>query len=206
MTERRESDEVLSFDQIAAMSQDADLRMKLLKDRLPVIDLDWDPEVDVDCEDPKEMGPEQARWQLFVFQCMNAIKTVNQTKAYEKLRWNEDMVGYPLLLVPITINEIMGPVGLYPRFWGFFCKYYAEAEDVEATKATISLPSAVFDVIATYGDLMIGQTADPLNDPEVLMIPTVYHGLHAFKFDGENRQVHKFGSIEILVGKRTAEC
>ncbi|MBS3794751.1 MAG: hypothetical protein KGY80_07640 [Candidatus Thorarchaeota archaeon] len=206
MSENKKSDDVLSFDQIAAMSQDENLRIKVLVEKLPVVDLDWSLEIDGDCEEPEEMGAEQARWQLFVFRCMNAIRRVDENKDYAKLKWNEDLIGYPLLLVPITINEILGPIGLYPRFWGFFCKYDAEAEHVEAKKATISLPSAIFDTISTYGDLMIGQTVDPLNDPEVLMIPIVYHGLHEFKFDGENRQVHKFGSIDVLVGKRKAEC
>lgn len=201
MSENGESAASSAFNQIVAMSKDENLRRKMLLDRLPVVDLDWDLSLYESSEEPQEMEPEQARWQIFVYQCMKALRKVDVEADYEKMKWNEELVGRWLLLIPTSIYEILGPIGLYPRFWGFLCEYFPEQQYADAKKATISLPTALYSAISEFADLIVGRKADPLNDAEVFMISTVYHGIVEFKKDGETRHAHSFPGVDLLIGK-----
>ena len=44
--------------------------------------------------------------------------------------------------------------------------------------------------------------ADPVDDVVVFMIITQYYGREEFEIDGQKRSAHKFGSIDLIEGRR----
>lgn len=203
MSDDAGSDDLSEFMGPRKTDGDNPYELRVMTGKAIDVNLDWYPEMYEDCDDVEDLGEEQALWQMFVYKCMDEIMLLDADAQYEELTWSDDLVDCSLLLVPTAIHRIQGPIGLYPRFWGYICKQPPGDPSVTAMKATISLPAALSGVIEKSPDITIGYSADPLNDKKVLMVSTMYWGLTKFEKDGEERHAHRFGATEIIRGHRS---
>ncbi len=97
-----------------------------------VVDLGWYPEqyADLQPEDEEPVIPirEIFDCQAIACECMSEIESMDDESGYERMTWNQEMADQTVTLVPIEIHMVQGPTGNYPRFWGYICQYYPEAE------------------------------------------------------------------------------
>ncbi|MBD3159040.1 MAG: hypothetical protein GF309_09655 [Candidatus Lokiarchaeota archaeon] len=206
MSEDAGSDDLSEFMAPRKSEEENPYVLRVMTGKAIIVDLDWYPEMHEDYEELEELEEEQALWQMFVFKCMDEIKFLDADAQYEELTWSENLIDCSLLLVPTAIHRIQGPIGLYPRFWGYICKQTPGDPSVTALKATISLPADLSGIVEKSPDITFGYTANPLNDKKVLMLSTTYWGLKEFEKAGEERHAHKFGATEVLMGHRSEEC
>ena len=173
-----------------------------------IVDLGWYPEqyVDLQPEDDEPVIPPREIFdcQAIACECMSEIESMDDESGYERMTWNQEMY-HPVMLVPIEIHMVQGPTGNYPRFWGYICQYYPEAECWGVEKATISLPSGLSKRIVAFSEDMLNMKFNPLEDMKVHMILTTYHGLEEFEVKDEKRKAHKFWNIRLIEGHRFPE-
>lgn len=172
-----------------------------------VIDLDWYPE-QYEGQEPEDgevaiLDRETLECQIIACECMSEIGNIDGELSYEKMSWNQEMAYQTVMLVPIEIHMVQGPTGNYPRFWGYVCQYYPEAECWGVKKATISLPSGLSKRITVFSENMLNMKVDPLKDLKVRMILTTYHGLEEFEVKDEKRKAHKFWNTMLIEGHRS---
>lgn len=175
-----------------------------------VVDLDWHPE-QYDDWNPEDGEPELPDRETYDCQatactCVSEIGNLDVESDYERMTWNQELSYHSLVLVPIEIHMVRGPTGGYPRFWGYICQYYPEADCWGAKKATISLPSGLSSRISAFNEKMLEMKVNPLEDSTVHMIFTNYHGLEEFETkDGEKRKAHKFWETRLIQGHRSPQ-
>jgi hypothetical protein len=175
-----------------------------------VVDLDWYPEQydDWDSEDGEPELPDRETYdcQATACGCMSEIGNLDAESDYERMAWNQEMAYHSIVLIPIEIHMVQGPTGTYPRFWGYICQYYPEAECWGAKKATISLPSGLSKRISVFNEKLLEVKVNPLEDSTVHMILTTYHGLEEFETkNGEKRKAHKFWETRLIQGHRSPQ-
>ncbi len=171
------------------------------------IDLDWYPEQyegpELEDREVTILDRETLECQAMACECMSEIEKMDDVSGYEKMSWNQEMAYQTVMLVPTEIHMVQGPTGNYPRFWGYICQYYPEAECWGVKKATISLPSSLSKRITTFNENMLNKRADPLEDLKVHMIFSTYHGLEEFEVNEEKRKAHKFWNTMLIEGHRS---
>ncbi len=205
-----EDEDPLAYDPVSTPFDEKDkMLLREMQGGAIIVDLGWFPEQYADLQ-PEEEEPvipprEIFECQAMACECMSEIESMDDESGYEKMSWNQEMAHQTVMLVPIEIHMVQGPTGNYPRFWGYVCQYYPEAECWGAKKATISLPSGLSKRIAAFNEDMMNKRVDPLENSKVHMILTTYHGLEEFEVKDEKRKAHKFWNTRLIEGHRSPE-